>query len=70
MKKVRLVLPPRPDDAEWPEGLMFFDLNDAGQRNLKSMGRRWRRLAAALSLPEGVTPRSLRKHLGTEGISA
>ncbi len=49
---------------------MFFDLNDAGQRNLKSMGRRWRRLAAALSLPEGVTPRSLRKHLGTEGISA
>ena len=38
-------------------------------RNLKSMGRRWRRLAAALGLPEGVTPHGLRKHLGTEGIS-
>jgi integrase len=70
VKKVRLALPPRPEDADWPEDLLFFDLDDGGPRNLKSMGRRWRRLAAALGLPEGVTPHSLRKHLGTEGISA
>ncbi|CAM4525970.1 site-specific integrase [Nocardia ninae] len=70
LKKVRLALPPRPEDADWPEDLLFFDLDDGGPRNLKSMGRRWRRLAAALGLPTGVTPHSLRKHLGTEGISA
>ncbi len=70
LKKIRLALPPRPDDADWPQDLLFFDLDDGGPRNLKSMGRRWRRLAAALELPEGVTPHSLRKHLGTEGISA
>lgn len=70
LKKVRLALPPRPDDTDWPHDLLFFDLDDGGPRNLKSMGRRWRRLAAALALPAGVTPQSLRKHLGTEGISA
>ncbi|PKV80512.1 site-specific integrase [Nocardia fluminea] len=70
LKKTRLALPPRPDDADWPQDLLFFDLDDGGPRNLKSMSRRWRRLAAALGLPEGVTPHSLRKHLGTEGISA
>ncbi|MFF2085448.1 hypothetical protein ACFVVM_16865 [Nocardia sp. NPDC058176] len=69
-KKVRLALPPRPADADWPEDLLFFDLDDGGTRNLKSMGRRWRRVASALDLPEGVSPHSLRKHLGTEGISA
>ncbi|MGV9722275.1 hypothetical protein [Nocardia beijingensis] len=70
LKKVRLALPPPPDDADWPEDLLFFDLDDGGPRNLKSMSRRWRRLAAALGLPDAVTPHSLRKHLGTEGISA
>jgi integrase len=50
--------------------LFFFDLDDGGPRNLESMGRRRRRLAVALGLPEGVTPHSLRKHLGTEGVSA
>ncbi|MGW0327676.1 hypothetical protein [Nocardia sp. NPDC003183] len=70
LKEVRLALPPRPDDADWPRDLLFFDLDDGGPRNLKSMGRRWRRLAAALGLPDGVSPHSLRKHLGTEGISA
>ncbi|MFD4439873.1 hypothetical protein ACFWPK_08845 [Nocardia sp. NPDC058519] len=70
LKKVRLALPPRPDDANWPQDLLFFDLDDGGPRNLKSMGARWRRLAAALGLPAGVSPHSLRKHLGTEGISA
>ncbi|RBO79598.1 site-specific integrase [Nocardia puris] len=69
-KKIRLALPPRPDDADWPADLLFFDLDDGGTRNLKSMGRRWRRVATALGLPDGVTPHSLRKHLGTEGISA
>ncbi|WP_406265653.1 hypothetical protein OH799_18710 [Nocardia sp. NBC_00881] len=39
-------------------------------RNLKSMSRRWRRLAAALGLPDGVTPHSLRKHVGTEAVEA
>ncbi|MBU3062434.1 hypothetical protein KO481_12990 [Nocardia sp. NEAU-G5] len=52
------------------QALLFFDLDDGGPRNLESMGRRWRPLAAALGLPEGVTPHRLRKHLGTEGISA
>ncbi|MFR9773592.1 tyrosine recombinase XerC [Nocardia sp. SC052] len=70
LKKVRLALPPPPEDADWPEDLLFFDLDDGGPRNLKSMSRRWRRLAAALGLPDAVTPHSLRKHLGTEGISA
>ncbi|MBF6277757.1 MULTISPECIES: site-specific integrase [Nocardia] len=70
VRKTRLALPPRPDGADWPEDLLFFDLDDGGPRNLKSMGRRWRRVAAALGLPNGVTPHSLRKHLGTEGIEA
>ncbi|MEV5832819.1 tyrosine-type recombinase/integrase [Nocardia sp. NPDC052112] len=70
LKKVRLALPPRPQKADWPDDLLFFDLDDGGPRNLKSMSRRWRRIAAALGLPDAVTPHSLRKHLGTEGISA
>lgn len=69
-RRLKAGVPPRPEKADWPEDLLFFDLDDGGPRNLKSMGRRWRRLAAALGLPEGVTPHSLRKHLGTVGISA
>ncbi|WP_157186145.1 tyrosine-type recombinase/integrase [Nocardia jiangxiensis] len=69
-RRLKAGLPPRPEKADWPEDLLFFDLDDGGPRNLKSMGRRWRRLAAALDLPDAVTPHSLRKHLGTEGISA
>ncbi|MFE1591789.1 hypothetical protein [Nocardia sp. NPDC058705] len=59
-----------PDDADWPQDLLFFDLDDGGPRNLESVGRRWRRLAVALGLPAGVSPHSLRKHLGIEAISA
>lgn len=70
LKTIRLALPPKPDDAEWPDDLLFFDLDDGGPRNLKSMSRRWRRLAAALGLPDGVTPHSLRKHVGTEAVEA
>ncbi|MGW6424105.1 hypothetical protein ACWF82_15630 [Nocardia sp. NPDC055053] len=70
IKTVRLALPPKPDDADWPDDLLFFDLDDGGPRNLKSMSRRWRRLAAALGLPDGVTPYSLRKHVGTEVVAA
>ncbi len=68
--RLKAGLPPRPDNADWPEDLLFFDLDDGGPRNLKTMGARWRRLAAALGLPDGVTPHSLRKHVGNEGISA
>src|SRR3546814_16185057 len=35
LKKVRLTLPPRPDDADWPQDLLFFDLEDGGPRKLK-----------------------------------
>lgn len=69
-RRLQAGLPPRPKHSDWPEDLLFFDLDDGGPRNLKSMGRRWRRVAAALGLPDGVTPHSLRKHLGTEGIEA
>ncbi|WP_157116557.1 hypothetical protein [Nocardia vaccinii] len=69
-RRLKAGLPPRPKDADWPEDLLFFDLDDGGPRNLKSMDRRWARVAAALGLPDDVTPHSLRKHLGTEGLSA
>ncbi|WP_157777935.1 site-specific integrase [Nocardia terpenica] len=69
-RRLKAGLPPRPKDANWPEDLLFFDLDDGGPRNLKSMLHRWRRLAAALGLPAGLTPHSLRKYIGTEGITA
>ncbi|WP_157186718.1 hypothetical protein [Nocardia jiangxiensis] len=69
-RRLKAGLPPRPKNANWPEDLLFFDLDDMGTRNLKTMGARWRRLASALGLPDGVTPHSLRKHVGNEGISA
>lgn len=57
-------------DATRPDDLLFFDLDDGGPRNVKSMSHRWRRLATALGLPDGVTPHSLRKHVGTEAVAA
>lgn len=66
----RLKTAPRLDDADWPEDLLFLDPRTGGPRNEKTMGGYWRRIAAALELPEGMTPHSLRKWVGTEGVDA
>lgn len=67
---MRLKTAPRPDDADWPQDLLFLDPRTGGPRNEKTTSRYWRQIAAALGLPEGMTPHSLRKWVGTEGVDA